>query len=107
MFAGADTLSGSANQPGRHDPHADVAALIEPAHPKYLRPWQPGRSNVDETDRPQIGRPAPLEQVFVLGELRKWLARDYGGRAAAGNRCREAAAQPFVERGKILEQSQI
>ena len=106
-WSGHRDLVGSGNQLGRHDPHADVAALIEQAHPKYLRPWQQGRSRVDETDRPQIGRPAPLEQVFVPGELRKWLARDYGGRAAPGNRSREAAAQSFVERGKILEQSKI
>jgi putative transposase len=104
-WSGHRDLVGSGNQLGRHDPHADVAALIEQAHPKYLRPWQQGRSRVDETDRPQIGRPAPLEQASVPGDLRKWLARDYGGRATPGNRCREAAAQPCVERGKILEQS--
>src|SRR5271157_6027151 len=45
-------LVGSGNQLGRHEPYADVAALIEQAHPKYLRPWQQGRSIVDETDRP-------------------------------------------------------
>jgi putative transposase len=104
-WSGHRDLVGSGNQLGRHDPHADVAALIEQAHPKYLRPWQQGRSSVDETDRPQIGRPAPLEQASEPGDQRKWLARDYGGRAAPGDRCREAAAQPFVERGKILEQS--
>ena len=47
---------GSATPLGRHEPHADVAALIKQAHPKYLRPWQQGRSSVDETDRP-TGRP--------------------------------------------------
>ena len=55
-WSGHRDLVGSGNQLGRHEPHADVAALIEQAHPKYLRPWQQGRSNVDETDRP-TGRP--------------------------------------------------
>ena len=70
MFAGADTRSGSANQPGRHDPHADVAALIEQAHPKYLRPWQQGGSKVDETDRPTgrpRSRPEKVEQEKASG----------------------------------------
>jgi putative transposase len=102
-WRGHRDLVGSGNQLGRHDPHADVAALIDEAHPKYLRPWQQGRSKVVETDRPQFGRPAPLEQACAPGELRKWLARDYGGREVPGNRCREAAAQPYEVRGKILE----
>ena len=102
-WSGHRDLVGSGNQLGRHDPHADVAALIGQAHPKYLRPWQQGRSKVVETDRPQLGMPALLEQPSVRGELRKWLARDYGGRAAPGNRSREAAARPYEVRGKILE----
>ena len=55
-WSGHRDLVGSGNQLGRHEPHAGVAALIEQAHPKYLRPWQWGRSIVDETDRP-TGRP--------------------------------------------------
>lgn len=106
-WVGHRDLVGAGNQLGRHDPHADVAALIEQAHPKYLRPWLQGRSSVDETDRLQIGRPLPLEEASEPGDLRKWLARDYGGRAVPGNRCREAAAQPFEVRGKILEPAHV
>ena len=106
-WSGHRDLVGSGNQLGRHDPHADVAALIEQAHPMYLRPWQQGRSKVVETDRLQLGMPAPLEQASVQGGLRKWLARDYGGRAALGNRCREAAARPYEVRGKILELANV
>ena len=56
-WSGHRDLVGSGNQLGRHEPHADVAALIEQAHPKDLRPWQPVRSIVHETDRP-TGRPS-------------------------------------------------
>ena len=91
----------------QHEPLADVVVLIGPARPMYLRPLQKGRSRVVETDRPQIGRPLPLEETFIPGDLRKWLARNYGGRATPGNRIREAVAQPFVGRGKILERSWI
>jgi len=63
-------LVGAGNQLGRHDPHADVAALIEQAHPKYLRPWQQGRSKVDETDRPTgrpLTRPEKVEHDQAIG----------------------------------------
>ena len=60
----------SGNQLGRHEPHADVAALIEPAHPKYLRPWQQGGSKVAETDRPTgrpLSRPEKVAQDQAVG----------------------------------------
>jgi|GEM_PF-3761150 len=63
-WTGHRDLVGAGNQLGRHDPHADVAALIEQAHPKYLRPWRQGRSKVDETDRP-IGRPRTRPEKVV------------------------------------------
>jgi putative transposase len=65
-WVGHRDLVGAGNQLGRHESHADVAALIDQAHPTYLRPWQQGRSNVDETDRP-IGRPPtrPEEMAYV------------------------------------------
>jgi predicted RNA-binding Zn-ribbon protein involved in translation (DUF1610 family) len=63
-WSGHRDLVGSGNQLGRHEPHADVAALIEQAHPKYLRPWQQGRSSVDETDRPTGRPPTRLEEVM-------------------------------------------
>ncbi len=103
-WSGHRDLVGAGNQLGRHDPHADVARLIEQAHPMYLRPWQQGRSNVAETDRPHSPTLSPLEEASASLGVRKWLARGYGGRAAPGNRSREAAAQPLVARGKILEQ---
>ena len=62
-WSGHRDLVGSGNQLGRHEPHADVAALIEQAHPKYLRPWQRGRSIVDETDRPTGRPPTRPEEV--------------------------------------------
>ena len=61
---------GSAHPFGRHEPHADVAALIKQAHPKYLRPWQQGRSNVNETDRPTgipLTRPEKVEHDKAIG----------------------------------------
>lgn len=63
-WVGHRDLVGAGNQLGRHDPHADVAALIEQAHPKYLRPWQQGWSKVDETDRP-TGRPLTRPEKVV------------------------------------------
>ena len=62
-WSGHRDLVGSGNQLGRHEPHADVAAMIEQAHPKYLRPWQQGRSSVDETDRPTGRPPTRPEEV--------------------------------------------
>ncbi len=106
-WSGHRDLVGAGNQLGRHDPHADVARLIEQAHPMYLRPWQQGRSNVAETDRPHSPTLSPLEETSASLGVRKWLARDYGGRAAPGNRSREAAAQLLAARGKLLEQGTI
>ena len=92
-WSGHRDLVGSGNQLGRHEPHADVAALIEQAHPKYLRPWQQGRSSVDETDRP-TGKPLTRPEKVALDKAIG------SGWAALENRSREAAAQPCVVRGK-------
>ena len=70
-WTGHRDLVGSGIQLGRHEPHADVAALIDHAHPMYLRPWRSqGRSNVDETDRPTgrpQSRPEKVAQAKAVG----------------------------------------
>jgi putative transposase len=103
-FVGHRDLVGAGNQLGRHDPHADVAALIAQTHPKYLRVFRPpkARSRVVETDRSRVlasrasrpGRPrnresSPLETTLEGQHRLAGVARP--------------VARPLVARGKILE----
>jgi len=59
---------------GRHAPHADVAVLIEQAHPKYLRPWQRGdRFSMGRFFR--ILRDGQKSVIIVMVTIRKYRHR--------------------------------
>ena len=73
-WSGHRDLVGSGNQLGRHEPHADVAALIEQAHPKYLRPWQRGdRFSMGRFFR--ILRDGQKSVIIVMVTIRKYRHR--------------------------------
>jgi putative transposase len=103
-FVGHRDLVGAGNQLGRHDPHADVAALIEKTHPKYLRAFRPPRPGVvslKPTARPSDGnclQKFPRKLLDESGPLETTLE---GRHRLAG--VGRPVAQPLVVRGKILE----
>jgi transposase len=100
-WSGHRDLVGAGNQLGRHDPHADVAALIEQAQPKYLRPWQQGGSKVDETDRP-TGRPLSRPEK---GEYDKAIGSGSPGTTAGGQHRETGAVRQLLDRSWCEERS--
>lgn len=99
-WAGHRDLVGAGNQLGRHASHADVAALIEQTHPKYLRPFATAkaRSSVVATDRSPARRKSPPAASARTGQ-REWPAGDHAGRATPAHRGRGRKARCPTGRG--------